>query len=100
MEDAKRTVLLVTVAIALFLCSCSVKTGNSDASTVQTSAGAPRFTKFDSDGNERQETDVRIIRDNQTGVQYLLYTYGSSNATMVPLLNADGSLCLDPEVGE
>lgn len=34
MEDAKRTVLLVTVAIALFLCSCSARTGNSDASTV------------------------------------------------------------------
>ena len=55
----------------------------------QTESQAPRF--------EIHDTNIAfmdVITDNQTGAQYLWYKGG-----MTPLLNSDGSLCLDGEVG-
>ena len=56
----------------------------------QTESQAPRF--------ELHATNIgslQVITDNQTGVQYLKYKASG----ITPLLNSDGSLMLDGEVG-
>lgn len=56
----------------------------------KTESQAPRF--------ELQATNInslQVITDNRTGVQYLKYKVSG----LTPLLNSDGSLLLDGEVG-
>ena len=56
----------------------------------QNESQAPRFELHATNINSLQ-----VITDNQTGVQYLKYKVSG----LTPLLNSDGSLLLDGEVG-
>lgn len=56
----------------------------------QNESQAPRFEIHGTNINS-----VRVLTDNQTGVQYALIR----DSGITPLLNSDGSLLLDGEVG-
>lgn len=56
----------------------------------KTESQAPRFEL-----HATNISSLQVITDNQTGVQYLKYKVSG----LTPLLNSDGSLLLDGEVG-
>ena len=87
-------VILFTVlmgGVVFSLCALYVTTVTGEPSEyTQNESQAPRFELHATNINSLQ-----VITDNQTGVQYLKYKLSG----MTPLLNSDGSLLLDGEVG-
>lgn len=76
----------VSTAMLACLAGCDVESSE----YTQNESQAPRFELHATNINSLQ-----VITDNQTGVQYLKYKLSG----MTPLLNSDGSLLLDGEVG-
>lgn len=83
--------ILCIACIVFALCVPYVVSGMMGPSEyTQNESQAPRF--------ELHATNIgslQVITDNQTGVQYLKYKVSG----LTPLLNSDGSLLLDGEVG-
>ena len=82
----KCTIAIASVAICALLCGCEPE----PSEYTQNEGQAPRFEIHNTNMSRLQ-----VITDNQTGVQYL--KFDSSGIT--PMLNSDGSLLLDGEVG-
>ena len=86
-EQVKRFIF-AAVSAALLACLAGCDVEPSEYS--QTESQAPRFELHGTNINS-----IQVITDNQTGVQYLKYKLSG----LTPLLNSDGSLLLDGEVG-
>lgn len=75
-----------------------------DESLARTQAGSRRFVFFGTDdGGAALGTSAGtyVLRDRETGVQYLVaYFSRMGGIGVTPLLNADGTPSLDPEAGE
>lgn len=82
---------LCIASIIFALCAAYVGAGTMEPTEyTQTESQSPRF--------ELHGTNIgslQVITDNQTGVQYLKYKVSG----LTPLINSDGSLMLDGEVG-
>ena len=94
MKRSTFVILFLTLCIAAIvfaLCVAYVASVAAEPTEyTQTESQAPRF--------ELHSTNIgslQVITDNQTGVQYLKYKVSG----LTPLLNSDGSLLLDGEVG-
>lgn len=97
------TLSLLALSYSTTTSTSDSTTGASDASTYQTTGGAARFTYYDSEGTEYlfQENQMMIVQDNQTGVRYLVVRDKNGDMSgMTALLDTDGTVDLDPEVGE
>lgn len=83
------TLCIASIIFALWV--AYVESGSVEPTEyTQTESQAPRFELHSTNINSLQ-----VITDNQTGVQYLKYKLSG----LTPLLNSDGSLLLDGEVG-
>ena len=71
--------LLLLVTILVMACTgCAASAAASTTEEAETGNG-PRFT------TELAGLNLRIITDNETGVQYLVYLYGSNGAGLTVL---------------
>lgn len=83
------TLCIAPIVFAMY--AAYVASGAAEPSEyTQTESQAPRFELHSTNINSLQ-----VITDNKTGVQYLKYKVSG----LTPLLNSDGSLLLDGEVG-
>lgn len=80
----------IFAAVSTALLSCLAGCDVEPSEYSETESQAPRFELHGTNINS-----IQVITDNQTGVQYLKY----KRSGMTPLLNSDGSLLLDGEVG-
>lgn len=83
------TFLVGVLVFSLYALYVTTGTGEPSEYT-QNESQAPRFELHATNINS-----IQVITDNQTGVQYLKYKLSG----LTPLLNSDGSLLLDGEVG-
>lgn len=94
MKRSTFVILFTTLCIASIVFALCVSYVVSDvvkpSEYTQTESQAPRFEL-----HSTNISSLQVITDNQTGVQYLKYKVSG----LTPLLNSDGSLLLDGEVG-
>lgn len=84
----KILIVLAILALALSFAACEIEKPNMDVSSEVL--------------EEARSEDIKIWTDEETGVQYIIYSkkvFKGGMGGITPRLNADGTLCIGTEGG-